>query len=143
MLKFEFLNERSDRTIEIHGTDTCLAQSITTKIRKFAVRLTETKKPQFMMSMSDPDNLHPYGQCFHNVDNLMCTKGGSMLKGWYIYEGKHIIEAEAHCLWVSPFNTTVALDVTKHQSGKPQSGLFVIDEKSFSGGTHPNVVFWK
>jgi hypothetical protein len=145
-LQIKYLNPRSDRTLEFNGADTSPAQKLTNEIKEFAHLATRIKNPTIVYVYANPDYQFQHGKCAANVFKVVKKEGGKMIFGYYIYQGKQILEAEAHCVWMLPKKQGVFLDVTKSSCGSPQSGLFVVDFKSFNklnGGFQPNIVLWR
>lgn len=145
-LQINYLNPRSDRTLETHGTDTLRVLRLTSKIRKFAIAATGLNSPSFVVCYASVDYQLQHGKCAANVNYVIQKEGGSMLFGYSIYEGKHMLELGAHCVWIPSTGTYDVLDVTKDFSGFPQSGLFLIDSKAYDkskGGFQPNIIWWK
>jgi hypothetical protein len=154
MLHFRILNERADRAIDTHGTDTGAAHRDSDGLRQFVQRLGLDAKTM-EMTYSDPTKAGSYGRCAANVRLIIKEWGGDAVYGWALYEGEYMYEAEMHVVWRPPvpnrnhpcrnklINVTCAYGMTC-----PSSGYFVPDIacKAYAdatGNSLSNVVLWK
>jgi len=141
-LRFNFLNPRTDRTIEKHASDTHLAQKKSRALKSFVSRMGLDPNAIGMM-LSDPENVGAYARCGLNVTRVIEKHGGQKIFGWSLYEGRHVFEAEFHVVWL-PNGETTFVNVTQPLVGNvPDSGLFVPDGQCDGRVQMPNVIWWK
>lgn len=68
--------------------------------------------------------------CFINVRKKVNTAGGEIKYGWAIWQhGKYFIEAEHHCVYQSPSNSSL-VDITPRPYPAPERTLFLPDENA-------------
>ena len=149
-LHFEFLNPRSDRSIEVHGNDTVPVMKMDAQVREFIK--TQLHLPMSNVGMmyidSDLSLLGPYGCCDRNAQYATLKTGsGKAIFGWALYKGKYMVEAEGHTVWKAPSGEYC--NVTLCKAGVPQPGYFVADYKNVAkyykenGKKFPsNKVYW-
>jgi len=66
-------------------------------------------------------------RCFVNVEKTVKSSGGKALTGWIFNEFENrAIEAEAHCIWITPTNKK--WDITPHEF-QPKRVLFTPDPR--------------
>lgn len=138
-LKFVYVNERSDRTLETHGADTRPVYELTPGARTLTEHLALPSQLAAVMRV-DKSLVLPYGHCDQNVTAVVKQFGGHKLRGWVLYEGDHVVEAEMHAVWV-PEGETLYVNVTAHLGNIPYSSMFVPDATLHE--ITPNVIYWK
>jgi hypothetical protein len=142
VLHFNFLNPRTDRTLEKHGADTHQIAKLDHHSKKF-IHLMELDTKKCKMMLIDKNILLPYGLCVQNVNSVITKKGGKAVRGWSLWEGKHLIEAEFHVVWVPP-DDNVFINVTETIEHLPYSGMFIPDSRLDILNKAPsNIIYWK
>lgn len=141
---FRFLNARTDRNMITHGSDTHNVVNPNKRIREFIKRMGLCGAAR--MYYNDVLPIGDYGRCALNVEKVIRYKGGKSVPGWVIWEGKYVIEAEAHFVWVPPTANIRYVNVTPNECGRRYDGYFVPDVTLMDRwmfGTPSNVVWWK
>jgi MYND finger len=142
VLHFNFLNPREDRTIETYGADTRTIEKLDHHSRKI-IKLLNLDQKNVKMMYVDEKILLPYGLCLANVNTVIKKHGGKAIRGWTLWEGKYIIEAEFHVVWL-PNNEKEIINVTENIDHRPYSGLFIPDPGTDNLKKAPsNIIYWK
>lgn len=149
-LYFTFYNARADRTVEQHGTDTGPAMQCKSKdMKTFIEKHMGLDATQAQMMRVDMAVCGEYGRCALNADLAVRNHGGSVVHGWALFEGKYMIEAEQHTVWL-PANEKHIINVTAHLAspGRSYNGYFVPDltcqlHFMFNKRALPNRIMWK
>lgn len=141
-LHFTFVNPRLDRSIDIHGCDTSVAFSLNNHSRAL-ISYMKLDADSCKTMRVDPDFTLPYGHCMQNVRAVVQEHGGVRILGWVIYEGKHMVEAEFHAVWL-PQGEIDVINVTTCIKNRMYCGLFIPDPSLEGMQKAPsNVVYWK
>jgi hypothetical protein len=162
-LHFRFLNERPDRSVEEHGTDTHPMQPAGMPQLKRLLELyrpmnlchvqdrwshESNARPEARMMMIDRDvPLGEYGRCARNVQRVVDARGGAAVYGWSVWEGEYMVECEGHVVW-RPAEHNVFINVTPMRGGSAYSGLFLPDGNVYlqcttRGPMPSSLIFWK
>lgn len=86
-------------------------------VREFCGLINAQSTPEYVR-VASTDRSHP-NDCFPNVKRQVALHGGSAVNGWSIWLWPNVmIEAECHCVWMSPENKMI--DIT------PKSDLRIL-----------------
>ena len=130
----------------MHAHDTHPAQTKS----KGIIRLLRAMKLDYSLAAlvgATPQFVGQYGRCSYNVELTIRKHGGTRVYGWSLWEGKYVVEAEAHCVWQPP-DKEYYINVTPSQGGELYSHLFISDPEvaiSFQIKKRgpPNKIYWK
>ena len=141
-LKIVYLNPNKQRTLSLHGADT---QNVT-HMNKHVKKMLEMMKLDHTATKrmyADPTYKGTYARCFRNTHVVQKERGGEVVWGWSLFEGKYCVEAEYHSVWVPP-NTKRYMNVTTNIAGQPYSGMLIeAFQPMINGATPPNRLYWK
>ncbi len=147
-LRINFLHEKPGMKLSVHGNDTSPCMKATAHVR---ILLNEMKVNRTMASVTRTAGTllsRPFGCCLQNVKKMIEANGGASVGGWKLFEGRHLVEAEAHFVWTTGSEPHVFVDVTRGPQDEVYTCLFVPDEgviKYISSKSKfpPNIVLWK
>jgi hypothetical protein len=145
MLKVNIVNPRDDRTLTEHGSDT-QAGTVKHMVKlKDMLKLINKKECPIVQATVREGLCLPYGQCFKNTIEIAKERGGRCLVGWAVFEGKYLLELEAHCIWKTLKGEFINVTNSIHYESIVQPMTFVIDSSSFDNEAvaMANVMFWK
>lgn len=136
LAQITIVNPRHDRSIAKHGGDTSPAMQRSAAINALLahMKLDATENESiWLMSTSHPlsrDVPGVFGRCAFNVERVLQKAGGRDVYGWTLWQGRYVVEAEAHVVW-QPDERSPVVNVTPHADGRILPGLFVEDDSLY------------
>lgn len=101
------------------------------------MRSISKEKHTFLKTKSSHPKFLP-NFCFENVLDKCKVDGGTPLYGWAIWKNQLMVEAEFHCVWVSP-NGKKIVDVTPQTDGSKRLVFLPDPSMIYQGITVPNI----
>jgi hypothetical protein len=146
-MQFHFVNPRKDRSVQKHGNDTHPVHQKSRALKDF-IKQIGSREEYLVFAKADMQNVMPYGRCFKNAQVCAEKYGGVRICGWMLWEGKYMIEAEAHAVWAKDDNPQHTFNVTSTMEGLPYEGWFLMDMNVLfrleqHQGVPNNMVYWK
>jgi len=121
-LQIDYLNPRSDRQLETHGSDTTQASPDSEGVKALLAHLG--LGGPVVVAKCHSVHQGPYMQAFANVTSAIKESGGKAVYGWSLYEGKYCVEAEYHAVWLYKGRH---YNVTRSMEDQPYDIAFVED----------------
>lgn len=140
--RITIVNPRRDRSIPTHANDTHQTRTRTSALNALIKRM-KLRNATVYLTRVDPRYKGTFGRCAWNVAQLVDRYGGRAVRGWTLWQGAYVVEAEAHVVWKPRDDDQCVFNVTPYNDGTLYTSLFVEEHwESVDNHTPNSVMMW-